>query len=36
MAADGGQLVGDIFSHLPQDCWDQVANLFLHPFLDGN
>jgi glycine cleavage system H lipoate-binding protein len=36
MAADGGQLVGDIFSHLPPDCWDQVANQFLHPFLDGN
>jgi glycine cleavage system H lipoate-binding protein len=29
LAADGGQLVGDIFSHLPQDCWDEVANRFL-------
>jgi glycine cleavage system H lipoate-binding protein len=29
LAADGGQLVDDIFSHLPRDCWDQVAKTFL-------
>lgn len=29
LAADGGQLVGDIFSHLPRDCWDEVAGRFL-------
>jgi hypothetical protein len=29
LAADGGQLVNDIFSHLPRECWDQVANDFL-------
>jgi glycine cleavage system H lipoate-binding protein len=31
MAADGGQLVADIFSHLPRDSWDTVARQFLHP-----
>jgi glycine cleavage system H lipoate-binding protein len=29
LAADGGQLVGDIFSHLPRACWDEVADRFL-------
>lgn len=29
MAADGGQLVGDILSHLPRRCWDSVARQFL-------
>ena len=31
LAADGGQLVGDIFSHLPRACWDKVAQQFLRP-----
>jgi glycine cleavage system H lipoate-binding protein len=29
LAADGGQLVNDLFSHLPRECWDKMANQFL-------
>lgn len=29
LAADGGQLVNDILSHLPRECWDAVAGQFL-------